>query len=448
LIKGHSGIVSLTSDPAFATLPSRVAGLIPLGPLATGGWDPTEHLSPTDTHRMALFSQYALAAATEALTDASYIPLSTISPDAIGVSMGSGIGSLADMYTTSLAYHTSGYRKVSPLFVPRLLINMAAGHVASRHNLRGPNLSPTTACTTGAHAVGTAFQHIVTGCADMMLAGASESCIHPLAVAGFARARSLSTAFNETPEKASRPFDAGRDGFVIAEGAGVLVLEELEHAKRRGVRIYAELAGYGASCDAGESMTAPDAEGRGAASAMRMALRSASEEGGSVAYVNAHATGTRLGDVAECRAVRRVLRGGAGKGNEAITISSTKGAIGHLLGAAGAVEALFTVLAVNEGVVPPTLNLDEVEPSLLRDELEASQQLGDKLETSPPQKKIRHTKSEKAEGEAQTSDSKQDEGQIFNFVPHKAQRRDVRVALSNSFGFGGTNACLCFRRFE
>jgi len=371
--------------------------------MSTGAWDPQDHLTRSETHRMALFSQYAVAAATEALHDASYQALTPAQQDATGVVVGSGIGSLSDIYSTSLTYASShSYRKISPLFVPRLLINLAAAHIAMRHVLRGPNLSPTTACTTGAHALGDAFHHIALGQADVMVAGASEACVHPLAVAGFARARSLSTAFNGAPRQASRPFDAARDGFVIAEGAGVLVLEALEHARARGARVYAELAGYGASCDAGSSMTAPDGDGRGAASAMAKALRGAGVAGAQVDYVNAHATGTRLGDVAENRAVRRVLRRERGT----VNVSSTKGAVGHLLGAAGAVEAIFTVLAIKEGVLPPTLNLS------------------------------------RAGGDGE--DGEWD----CNYVPLTAQKHDVRVALTNSFGFGGTNASLCFKRFE
>lgn len=247
-----------------------------------------------------------------------------------------------------------------------------------------------------------------------MLAGASESCIHPLAIAGFSRARSLSTNFNDAPQEASRPFDARRDGFVIAEGAGVVVLEELGHARARGARIYAEMVGYAASCDAGASMTAPDADGAGAASAMEKALRVAGLRGREVDYVNAHATGTRLGDLAELRAIRSVLGGGGGR-TTTVNVSSTKGAVGHLLGAAGAVEAIFTVLAVHEGVLPPTLNLHDVEMSV-DDDVNADGGGRGKWEC--------------------------------NYVPLKAQRHDVRVALTNSFGFGGTNASLCFKRFD
>jgi len=312
------------------------------------------------------------------------------------------------LHSTSVAFAASGAKKVSPLFVPRLLINLGAGHIATRYGLRGPNHALTTACTTGAHALADAYRLIATGTATRMLAGAAEACVHPLAVAGFSRARALSTAFNHAPSAASRPFDAARDGFVIAEGAGVLLLEGLAHARARGARIYAELAGVGASCDAGH-MTAPLASGAGAVLAMRRALRQAGTKPKEVGYVNAHATGTALGDAAENRAVREVLLGEGGHASVGlVNVSSTKGAIGHLLGAAGAVEAIFTVLSLRNGVLPPTLNLDHVGGG------------------SPD---------ERHEWDC-------------NYIPLVAQHKDIRVALTNSFGFGGTNASLCFKRWE
>lgn len=355
---------------------------------------------------MAQFTQYAVAAATEALHDSNLLPLSVHDALATGVSVGSGIGAFSDIYETSNAFSQGGHRKVSPLFVPRLLINLAAGHIAMTHGLHGPNTAPSSACTTGLHALGDAFRaisHLGRTAPDIMLAGASESCIHPLALSGFARARSLSTSFNDDPTRASRPFDTRRDGFVIAEGAAILVLEELHHAIARGAHIYAEIGGYGASCDAAH-MTAPSADGAGAALAMQRSLDDAGLQPQQIDYVNAHATGTALGDEAEVRACRTVF------GTARPCVSSTKGATGHLLGAAGALEALFTVLAVAEGIVPPTLNLEK---------------------------------------QGSVYDADLDGGEWdMDFVVREARRRDVKAALTNSFGFGGTNATLCVVRYE
>ncbi|KAL1628198.1 Mitochondrial beta-keto-acyl synthase [Diplodia seriata] len=342
---------------------------------------------------MALFAQYAMAASHEALEDAAWHPKKEEDLEATGVYIGSGIGSFDDVYETSIAYEKGGYRKVSPLFVPRLLINLAAGHISMRFGLKGPNHAATTACTTGAHAIGDAARFIAYGDADVMVAGGAESCIHPLAIAGFARARSLATDWNDTPHLASRPFDKDRAGFVIGEGAGVLVLEELEHAQARGARIYAELKGYGLSSDA-HHMTAPREDGSGPLLAMKRALKHAKLPPSAIDYVNAHATSTVLGDAAENLAIKSLLLGEQGRGKAAnINVSSTKGAIGHLLGAAGSVEAIFTILALYHGILPPTLNLETA---------------GD-----PP------------------------EEFDCNYVPKEAQEREITVALSNSFGFGG-----------
>ena len=315
--------------------------------------------------------------------------------------------------------NTQGPKKVSPLFIPKLLINLAAGHIAMKHGFKvrilslapmpphlttsqGPCHAATTACTTGAHSIGDASRFIAFGDADVMIAGGSESCIHPLAFIGFERSRSLATSFNHAPEEASRPFDAARSGFVIGEGAGVLVLESLPHALARGAHIYAEVAGYGTSSDA-HHMTAPPADGNGAFRAMRLALKNASIPPASVDYINAHATSTPLGDLAENRAIKALMLGEDGKKHaKEINISSTKGAVGHLLGAAGAVEALFSVLAIRDGVLPPTLNLTDLQ--------------GTEFDC--------------------------------NYVALEAQERKVDAVLSNSFGFGGTNASLCFRLYE
>lgn len=366
------------------------------------------------------------------------------------MSLGSGIGNLEDLYTTSITYNQRGYRTVSPLFVPRLLINLAAGHISIRHSLLGPNTATTTACTTGAHSIGDAARLIAHGDADIMIAGASEACIHPLAIAGFARARSLATDWNDNPAQASRPFDRDRAGFVIGEGAGVLVLEELEHALERGAEhIYAEVLGYGQSAD-GNHITAPLASGHGAALAMFHALRDAAVPAAAVDYVNAHATSTRLGDAAENKAVLDVLLGRGEFGFERwsqhphtrahqqeqisrfkqeardINMSSTKGATGHLLGAAGAVEAIFTILALKTGILPPTVNLDDLDT-------DARDEDGREIWTANYVPNIAQDWSEVKESEVRLG---------LRGVT------GVKVALSNSFGFGGTNASLCFGRWD
>ncbi|KAF2846456.1 3-oxoacyl-synthase-like protein [Plenodomus tracheiphilus IPT5] len=403
LINGECGIVSVTErSPGFAQLPSQVAALVPEGSNRDGRWNAKDHITPSDERRMARFTQYAMVASEEALKDAGWSPTKEADLEATGVCIGSGIGSLDDIYNTTVAYEKGGYRKVSPLFVPRLLINLAAGHVSMRYGFRGPNHAATTACTTGAHSIGDAARFIQFGDADVMIAGGAESCIHPLAISGFARARSLATEYNDRPNKSSRPFDKNRDGFVIGEGAGVVILEELEHAKARSAHVYAEVAGYGLSSDA-YHMTAPREDGQGPRLAMRNALRHAGLKPSAVDYINAHATSTPLGDAAENRAIKGLLLGEDGKEKASkINMSSTKGAIGHLLGAAGSVEAIFTVLALQHNTLPPTLNLDDPgDPALDFD---------------------------------------------CNYVAHDAQQGDIKIALSNSFGFGGTNASLCFRK--
>ncbi|EMC98848.1 hypothetical protein BAUCODRAFT_382208 [Baudoinia panamericana UAMH 10762] len=405
LLDGNTGIVSTTGLGAkFDLLPSRVAGLVPQGSRQDGFWQAKDWLPASEARQMALFAQYAAAAASEALDDAGWHPTAQHDLEATGVTIGSGIGNLDEAYNTSVAFDQGGYRKVSPLFVPRLLINLAAGHISIRYGFKGPNHAATTACTTGVHAIGDASRLIMFGDANVMVAGGAESCIHPLAVAGFARARSLATAWNDNPAASSRPFDRDRAGFVIGEGAGIMVLEELEHAKARKANIYAEVRGYGLSSDA-YHMTAPQEDGDGAYLAMKQALKHAGLKPNAVDYVNAHATSTILGDAAENKAIKRLLLGSEGRKRASeVNISSTKGAIGHLLGAAGAVEAIFTALAVNHNVLPPTLNLEN--PG------------------NPP------------------------EQFDCNYVAKVAQRRPVNAALSNSFGFGGTNASLCVTKYE
>ncbi|KAK6341273.1 Mitochondrial beta-keto-acyl synthase [Orbilia brochopaga] len=405
LISGVCGIVStknLNADGGYRSIPCRVAALVPSGD-GPAQWDETRY--GRELGRVAKFAQYAIVAAREALDDAGFKEekFADDKAERVGVCIGSGIGSFEDVYETTLQWVKKGYKSISPHFVPRLLINMAAGRVSMRYNIKGPNHAASTACTTGLHSIGDASYFIQRGTADIMLAGGAESCIHPLALAGFAKARALSTDFNDTPATSSRPFDRQRGGFVMGEGAGILVLEELQHAVDRGARIYAEVSGYGLSADAWH-VTAPPADGDGAFRAMKGALKDAGMQPGDVDYVNAHATGTKLGDAAENIAIKRLLVGEGGKKPEAVNMSSIKGAIGHLLGAAGAVESIMTIQAISEGVLPPTLNLDDA---------------GD-----PP------------------------EDFNCNYVPHSSQTADIRVALCNSFGFGGTNASLCFRKYE
>ncbi|KAE8400383.1 3-oxoacyl-synthase [Aspergillus pseudonomiae] len=400
LLDGHCGIVNVNyRDSRFSDLPCQIAAPVPNGKRQNGGWTASEWLSKDEERKMARFAQYALAASEEALEDACWKPTSFEQRESTGICLGSGIGNFDEIYDTVVAYEKGGYRKVSPLFVPKLLINLGAGHISMKYGLMGPNHAATTACTTGAHSIGDAARFIACGDANVMLAGGAESCIHPLAVGGFARARSLATSYNDDPEKASRPFDADREGFVVGEGAAIVILEELEHAKARGARIYAELRGYGCSGDA-HHITAPKENGEGAFMAMRKALKNAGLSPSVVDYVNAHATSTVVGDAAENAAIKALLLGPEGKRNAGdINISSTKGAVGHLLGGAGAVEALFTILAIHENKMPPTINLEHLAI-----------------------------------------------GFDCNYAPNQTQERQIDVALTNSFGFGGTNSSLCFSR--
>ncbi|KAJ1335425.1 beta-ketoacyl-ACP synthase II [Microdochium nivale] len=408
LLAAESGIVSVAHwepQKRWKDLTSTVAGVVPkANPSASGRgeglWNASDWLTVTDQRRMSLFSQYAAAAADMALDDASWKPTRQEDLEATGVCIGSGIGNLEELYDTALAFEEFGYRKVTPLFVPKILINLAAGLVSMKYGFQGPNHAATTACTTGAHSVGDASRFIAFGDADVMVAGGAEACVHPLTLAGFGRSRSLSTAFNHCPTSSCRPFDSQRSGFVVAEGAAVLVLEELEHAKARGAHIYAELSGYGCSADA-YHMTAPREDGSGAALAMKRALKHAGFRPVHVDYINAHATSTIVGDAAEARAIQSIMAGPEGYHREQdVTVSSTKGSLGHLLGAAGAIEALVTVLAVSKNQIPPTLNLHnpDITPK-------------------------------------------------FNLVPLEAQNKEVNVAVSNSFGFGGTNASLVFSKY-
>ena len=391
LIAGKSGIAAITR---FDTTDqkAKIAGEVkpkdhPMG------FDPDKRVDHKIQRQVDPFIVYAIDAAGQALEDAGLAEMDQDLKERTGVSIGSGIGGLPGIESESLVLAEKGPGRVSPHFVHGRLINLTSGQVSIKYGLMGPNHSVVTACSTGAHSIGDAARMIKDGDADVMLAGGAESTINPLGVAGFAQARALNTAFNDRPEQASRPYDKNREGFVMGEGAGVLVLEEYEHAKARGAKIYAEVVGYGLSGDA-YHVTAPHPEGRGAELAMKMALRKAGLKPEDIDYINAHGTST-MADTIELAAVKRVL----GDDLHGASMSSTKSAIGHLLGGAGAVEAIFCILAIRDQVVPPTLNLDDPD--------------------------------EGTEG--------------VDLVPHKAKKRQVRAALSNSFGFGGTNASLIMK---
>ncbi|MET0313921.1 MAG: beta-ketoacyl-ACP synthase II [Hansschlegelia sp.] len=392
LIAGESGLSTIRQFPVD-DLPARVAGSVPRDG-SPGSFDVDSVMEPKEQRKVDDFIIYAVAAAEEALADSGWKPKTEDERYATGVLIGSGIGGLKGIEDAAIVLHEKGPRRISPFFIPGRLINLASGHVSIRHGLKGPNHAVVTACSTGAHAIGDASRFIALGDADVMVAGGAESPISRLGVAGFIACRALSTNFNETPERASRPYDRQRDGFVMGEGAGVVVLEELEHAKARGAKIYGEVVGYGLSGDA-YHITAPAMDGDGAFRCMQMALKRAGIQASEIDYINAHGTSTPLGDEIELGAVTRLVGNAAGK----ITMSSTKSAIGHLLGAAGAVEAIFSLLAMRDSVAPPTLNLED--PS---------------VDTA------------------------------LDLVPLKAKPMPIDVALSNSFGFGGTNASLVFRR--
>ena len=376
-------------------LPCKIAAQVPRGD-APDAFRPDEWMEPKEQRRNDDFIVFAMAAATQALQDANWAPKTYEEQIESGVLIGSGIGGLQGIAETAITLHEKGPRRVSPFFIPGSLINLAGGQVSIRHGLKGPNHAVVTACSTGAHAIGDAARLIALGDAEVMVAGGAEASVNRLALAGFSACKALSTGFNERPKQASRPYDRDRDGFVMGEGAGCVVLESYEHAKARGAKIYAEVIGYGLSGDA-YHITAPSPDGDGAYRAMSAALKRAGLTASDIDYVNAHGTSTPMGDEIELRAVERLL-GNPGAG---ISMSSTKSSVGHLLGAAGAIEAIFSVLAIRDGIAPPTLNLDN--PS---------------VETA------------------------------LDLVPHVARKREINVALSNSFGFGGTNASLIFRRVE
>ncbi len=394
LLNGESGAGRIDSF-RVDDLPCQIGGQIPRGDGQNGTFDADQWMEPKEQRKVDDFILFGMAAATEALDDANWHPESYEDQVSTGVLIGSGIGGLQGIEKTALILAEKGPRRVSPFFIPGSLINLASGHVSIRHKLRGPNHSVVTACSTGAHAIGDASRLIMLGDADVMVAGGAESPVCRLSMAGFAACKALTTHFNDRPAEASRPYDRDRDGFLMSEGAGIVVLEELEHAVARGAKIYAEVIGYGMSGDA-YHITAPAADGDGAFRCMTMAMKRAGIDPWQLDYVNAHGTSTPMGDEIELRAIERVVGDAADK----ITMSSTKSATGHLLGAAGSVEAIFSALAIRDNVAPPTLNLDN--PS---------------VETK------------------------------IDLVPKVKREKQIDIALSNSFGFGGTNASLVLRRF-
>jgi 3-oxoacyl-[acyl-carrier-protein] synthase II len=393
LLAGRSGIKRIDKFDV-SDISCKIAGQIRRGDGSDGTFDPDAWMEPKEQRKVDDFIIFAMAAAAQALNDAGWHPRDYDDQIASGVLIGSGIGGVEGIAETALLLRDRGPRRVSPFFIPGRLINLASGYVSITHSLKGPNHAVVTACSTGAHAIGDAGRLIALGDADVMVAGGTESPVNRISVAGFAACRALSTGFNDTPERASRPYDRDRDGFVMGEGAGAVVLEEFEHARKRGARIYGELIGYGLSGDA-YHITAPAEDGDGAYRCMTAAIRRAGISPADIDYINAHGTSTPLGDEIELKAVERVIGNAAGN----VSMSSTKSSIGHLLGAAGAVEAIFCLLAMRDGMVPPTINLDN--PSVAT---------------------------------------------AIDLAPHAARQRPVNIALSNSFGFGGTNASLVFRK--
>ena len=397
LLAGESGIRRLDESFDQHDLPAKIGGTVPLGDGSNGTFNAEAWVPTRDQRRMDTFILYGMAAAIQAIEDSGWKPEADEERWKTGVLIGSGIGGLPSISEGAITVHEGRARRLSPFFIPASLINLVSGHVSIRYGFKGPNHAVVTACSTGAHAIGDAARIIMWEDADVMVAGGAEAAICPLGVAGFCAARALSTGYNDTPHKASRPWDKDRDGFVMGDGAGVVVLEELEHAKKRGAKIYAEVVGYGMSGDA-HHITAPAEDGDGAYRCMQAALKRAQLNPEDIDYVNAHGTSTPLGDEIELGAVKRVF----GNAIESICMSSTKSAVGHLLGAAGAVEAIYSILAMRDSVVPPTLNLDNPSDSCLGVDL----------------------------------------------VPHHPKERKVRAALSNSFGFGGTNASLVFKSVQ
>ena len=395
LLEGESGAGPITAFEA-ADLPCRIAMNVPRGDGSNGTFNADHWMEPKDQRKVDDFIIFAMSAATQALADAGWAPKTADEQAETGVMFGAGIGGLGGISDQAIVLNEKGPRRVSPFFITGRLINLAGGYISIKHQLKGPNHACVTACSSGTHAIGDAARLVALGDAEVMVAGGTESVINRLGIAGFCACKALATSFNDDPKKGSRPFDRDRDGFVMGEGAGAVVLETYEHAKARGARIYAEIVGYGMSGDA-YHITAPAESGDGAFRAMKAALKRAGLAPSDIDYINAHGTSTPLGDEIELNTVQRLL----GEGDAKLSMSSTKGAVGHLLGAAGAVEAVFSILAIRDQVVPPTINLD-----------------------NPPA------------------------SARIDLVPHEARRRDVHYAMSNSFGFGGTNACLIFKKAD
>src|SRR6187455_1774068 len=394
LLKGESGAKKIDTFEV-SDIACKIACVIPRGDGTNATYNPDQWMEPKEQRKVDEFIVFAMCAARQALDDAGWHPKSYEEQATTGVLIGSGIGGIEGIAETAVVLHDRGPRRVSPFFIPGRIINLAAGYVSIAFGLKGPNHSVVTACSTGAHAIGDAARLVALGDAEVMVAGGAESPVNRISLAGFSALRALSTSFNDDPTHASRPYDKDRDGFVMGEGAGVVVLESLEHAKARGAKIYAELIGYGLSGDA-YHITAPAPDGDGALRCMKMAIKRAGISPGDIDYINAHGTSTPLGDEIELGAVQRLAGNAAGT----ISMSSTKSCIGHLLGAAGAVEAIFSILAIRDGMAPPTINLDDPE-----------------VDTP------------------------------IDLVPHQMRKREVDTALSNSLGFGGTNASLIFRRY-
>ncbi len=392
LIQGKSGVKSITKFDT-SDLPCKIAGEIICG-TENPIFDAEKYVSSKDMRKMDEFIVFGMGAAIQAIEDSGWLPTTEEDLDMTGVMLGSGIGGLRTIEDNSIMVHENGTRRLSPFFIPASLINLLSGHISIKYGFSGPNQAVVTACSTGAHAIGDAARIIQSGDADVMIAGGAEASVCKIGMAGFASARALSTNFNDRPETASRPWDKDRDGFVMGEGAGVLVLEEYEHAKKRGAKIYGELVGYGSTGD-GYHITSPHPEGRGGFRSMKMALTKSGLNLSDIGYVNAHGTSTPMGDEIELGAVARLF------GTEAknLSMSSTKSSMGHLLGAAGSVEAILSILAMNNGIIPPTLNLD-----------------------NPP------------------------ENCEIDLVPKKAKEKKFNAVMSNSFGFGGTNATLVFKK--
>lgn len=392
LIQGKSAISAVTKYDVSES-PAKIAGQIFYGK-EEGQFDPDSIMAPKDQRRVDPFILYGISAGVDAVEDSGWKPETDEDRFRTGVMIGAGIGGIGAIYDSSVTLKESGPRRVSPFFIPSCLINLVSGQLSIKYGFYGPNHACVTACATGTHAIGDAARLIMWGDADVMVAGGAEAAVHPLAMAGFAQAKALSTHYNDTPEKASRPWDKGHDGFVMGEGAGVVVLEEYEHAKKRGAKIYGEVAGYGLSGD-GYHVTAPAVDSRGSKHAMRMALKNGHLNPEEIGYINAHGTSTPAGDILEVNAVKDVFGAYATK----VSMSSTKSSIGHLLGAAGAVEAIFCLKALQEGILPPTLNLE--------DPIEGAEDM--------------------------------------DLVALKAKERKVTAVMSNSFGFGGTNASVIFK---